>query len=199
MFADEAAVSAAFEAWLRRMPAGATLVANVGDPGAGAVVDRLRDAPARGRSPTPWSTTRRSAVGTCAASATATDRRRPGDRRPGPDRRRRTATGTTVEVYGLDELAGAASPSGCRPPAGTTRRTPWRSPGRPLPSACRHGDRGRPRAPSTASDVGSSSRATSAGVVVYDDYGHHPTAIARPSPPSASAIPAGGSGPSTSR
>jgi UDP-N-acetylmuramate: L-alanyl-gamma-D-glutamyl-meso-diaminopimelate ligase len=38
-----------------------------------------------------------------------------------------------------------------------------------------------------------------AGVVVYDDYGHHPTAIRETSRPSASASPAAASGPSTSR
>ncbi len=45
VFADDAAVIAAFEAWLRRMPAGSTVVANVGDAGVETVLDRLRDWP----------------------------------------------------------------------------------------------------------------------------------------------------------
>src|SRR3989337_1137751 len=52
VFANEAAVLDAFEAWLRAMAAGTdggppTLVANVGDPGAGRVVERLGDWPGR--------------------------------------------------------------------------------------------------------------------------------------------------------
>ena len=43
VFADLAAVVATFEAWLRRAPRGATVVANVGDPGVEAVLDRLTD------------------------------------------------------------------------------------------------------------------------------------------------------------
>ena len=45
VFADEAAVGDALEAWLRRAPDGATLVANVGEPGVEAVVARLADWP----------------------------------------------------------------------------------------------------------------------------------------------------------
>ena len=44
VFADEGAVLDAFEAWLRQAP-GATLVANVGDPGAARIVERLHDWP----------------------------------------------------------------------------------------------------------------------------------------------------------
>ena len=45
VFADGAAVVAAFEAWIRRMPIGATLVANVAEPGVESVLDRLVDWP----------------------------------------------------------------------------------------------------------------------------------------------------------
>ena len=41
VFADEEAVLAAFEAWIRRAP-GATLIANLGDPGVARIVERLR-------------------------------------------------------------------------------------------------------------------------------------------------------------
>ena len=45
VFADRTAVIDAFEGWLRRAPAGATLVANVADEGVAAVVERLADWP----------------------------------------------------------------------------------------------------------------------------------------------------------
>ncbi len=45
VFEDDEAVIAAFEAWLRRMPVGGTVVANVGDAGVETVLDRLRDWP----------------------------------------------------------------------------------------------------------------------------------------------------------
>ncbi|HLO35814.1 MAG TPA: Mur ligase domain-containing protein, partial [Candidatus Deferrimicrobium sp.] len=106
VFADETAVIDAFDAWLRRMPAGATLVANVGDPGAEAVVDRLVDAPLRvvayavvDGSPQRGGYVRgiRDRFSTTAGPATVVlGRIVTAD-----------AGGTTVEVYGLDELAGA--------------------------------------------------------------------------------------------
>ncbi len=43
VFADAAAVHAAFEAWLRRMPAGSTVIANAADPGVRTVIGRLAD------------------------------------------------------------------------------------------------------------------------------------------------------------
>jgi UDP-N-acetylmuramate--alanine ligase len=43
VFADRSAVVEAFERWLRRAPAGATLVANLADPGVAEVVERLGD------------------------------------------------------------------------------------------------------------------------------------------------------------
>src|SRR4029077_8438320 len=43
VFVDSAAVRAAFQGWLRRAPADATLVANIADPGVEAVVASLAD------------------------------------------------------------------------------------------------------------------------------------------------------------
>jgi UDP-N-acetylmuramate-alanine ligase len=47
IFADRAAVVAAFEAWVRRFPPGATLVANAGDPGVSSLIGQLEDWPGR--------------------------------------------------------------------------------------------------------------------------------------------------------
>jgi UDP-N-acetylmuramate--alanine ligase len=44
VFADASAVGAAFETWLRGMPVGGTLVANVADPGVAAIVERIGSA-----------------------------------------------------------------------------------------------------------------------------------------------------------
>ena len=175
VFADEAAVSAAFEVWLRRMPAGATLVANVGDPGAEVVVDRLRDArlqviayavvdgsPQRGG----YLRGIRDRYTTAAGPATAVlGRITTADQ-----------GGTTVEVYGLDELAGALAVR--------------------LPTAGRHNAANALAVAGAAAALGLSPSDIAAGlstfagvgrrlerkgevggVVVYDDYGHHPTAI----------------------
>src|SRR5689334_8227081 len=45
VFQDRDAVTDAFAAWLSRLPIGATVIANVGDPGVEAVLDRLLDQP----------------------------------------------------------------------------------------------------------------------------------------------------------
>jgi UDP-N-acetylmuramate--alanine ligase len=175
VFADRAAVIDAFAAWLRRMPAGATLVANVGDPGAEAVVDRLHDthisivayavvdgSPQRGG----YLRGIRDRYATAAGSATAVL-----GRIIGADQ-----GGTTLEVYGLDELAGALTVG--------------------LRTAGRHNAANALGAAAAAAtlglvptDIATGLRSFSGvgrrlerkgeagGVVVYDDYGHHPTAI----------------------
>ena len=175
VFADRAAVLDAFEAWLRRLPEGATLVANVGDPGVEAVVDRLLDRPLRivayavvdaspGRGGYLRGIRERftTAAGQAAAllgRIVATD--------PG---------GTTLEVYGLDELAGAVTvrlPTAGRHNAANALATAGAAAALGLTP-----DR-------IASGIGSFSgvgrrlerKGEAAGVVVYDDYGHHPTAI----------------------
>jgi UDP-N-acetylmuramate--alanine ligase len=175
VFADRTAVTDAFERWLRRMPDGSTLVANVGDPGVEIVIDHLLDRPVRivayavvDASPGRGGYLRgiRERFTTAAGPATAIL-----GRIVAAD-----ADGTTLEVFGLDELAGAV----------TVR----------LATAGRHNaanalavagaalslgiapDR-LARGLATFSGVGRrlERKGEVAGVVVYDDYGHHPTAI----------------------
>jgi UDP-N-acetylmuramate--alanine ligase len=175
VFADRGAVAAAFRAWLARLPDGATLVANVGDPGVEAIVDTLLERPVRivayalvDASPARGGYLRgiRDRYATRAGPATALlGRIAAAD----PD-------GTTLEVYGLDEpagaatvrlttagrhnasnalaVAGAAGVLGVGPPAIAAGLAGFAGVGRRLE---RKGE--------------------TAGVVVYDDYGHHPTAI----------------------
>ena len=125
VFADRAAVIDAFDAWLRRMADGSTLVANIGDPGAEAVVDRLRDrslavvayalvdaSPGRGGYLRGIGERYATAAGTAGAllgRIVAAD-----------------ADGTSLEVDGLDPLAGAV-PSASPRPVATTPPTRWRS------------------------------------------------------------------------
>jgi UDP-N-acetylmuramate--alanine ligase len=175
VFADRAAVAAAFEAWLRRLPDDATLVANVGDPGVEAVVDRLRGMSLRvvayavvDASPGRGGYLRgiRERFGTGAGSAAALLGRIVAS---DPD-------GTTLEVYGLDELAGAVTVR-----LGTAGR---HNAANALAVAGAAAALGLPPA-AIASGLGSFTGVgrrlervgEAAGVVVYDDYGHHPTAI----------------------
>jgi UDP-N-acetylmuramate--alanine ligase len=176
VFVDEAAVIAAFTAWLRRAPAGATVVANVGDPGVETVLRGLRDWP-----------------GTILAYALVDQApQRLGGYARGIAERFSSALGpatallgrviasdpasTTLELNGLDPLAGpivtrlstagrhnaanalavagAASVLGSAPPVVATHLASFTGIGRRLE---RKGE--------------------VAGVAVYDDYGHHPTAI----------------------
>jgi UDP-N-acetylmuramate--alanine ligase len=176
VFADEEAVVATFEAWLRRAQHGATLVANVGDPGVEAVLDRLADWPG---------TIMGYALVDQAPQRLGGYARAIGDRyatAAGPGRAllgRVTSSdpaSTTVEIHGLDALAGPTE----------TR----------LSTAGRHNAANALAVASAASilGIGAGEIAThlatfrgigrrlerkgeAAGVVVYDDYGHHPTAI----------------------
>ena len=175
-FADRAAVVDAFAGWLRHAPAGAVLVANVADDGVAAVVERLGEwpgqviayalvdqAPQRLGSYARAIAERFSTGGRPAESllgrVTASDR-----------------ASTTIEIHGLDPLvgpistrlvsagrhnaanalavAGAASALGLRPADIATGLASFEGVGRRLE---RKGE--------------------AAGVTVYDDYGHHPTAI----------------------
>ena len=108
VFADRAAVIDAFEAWLRRMADGSTLVVNIGDPGGEAVVDRLREraiavvayalvdaSPGRGgylRGIGERYATAAGPAGALLGRIVTAD-----------------AGGTTLEVHGLDPLAGATT------------------------------------------------------------------------------------------
>ena len=175
VFVDRVAVTDTFEAWLRRMAGGATIVANVGDPGVEVVVDHLLDLPlavvAYGlvdASPQRGGYLRgiRERYGSAAGPAAAVL-----GRIVAADR-----DGTTLEVYGLDSLAGAV----------TVR----------LATAGRHNAANALAVAAAAAALGLESgqiasglgtftgvgrrlerKGEAAGVVVYDDYGHHPTAI----------------------
>ena len=127
VFADEEAVLSAFEAWIRRAPAGATLVADTTGAGVRRIVERLRldwhgavvDAPAE--IPEGW------AVGL-----------------PGP-----------ANAANARAVCGAARALGVTDAALQESLARYRGVGRRL---------------ELKGDIG--------GLVVLDDYGHHPTAIA---------------------
>lgn len=176
VFADREAVAGAFEAWLRRMPAGATLVANVADPGVASVIEHLADWPGRlvayalvdqapqrmGGYASAIAEQYRTRVGpaeTLLGRLTASD-----------------ASSTTVEIHGLDPLAGPA----------TAR----------LATAGRHNAANALAVAGAAMTLGLTPaevtgglagfegvgrrlerKGEAAGVTVYDDYAHHPTAI----------------------
>jgi UDP-N-acetylmuramate--alanine ligase len=176
VFVDQPAVVDAFERWIRRAPHGATLVANVADEGVAAVVERLADWP-----------------GALTAYALVDQApQRLGGYSKGIAERFATAAGparailgrittsdpssTTLEIHGLDPLAGLV---------------PVR-----LASAGRHNAANALAVVGAASVLGlEPSRITpglvtfagvgrrlerkgeAAGVLVFDDYGHHPTAI----------------------
>ena len=176
VFADLGAVQTAFGDWIRRMPDGATLVANVGDPGVDALLGviaptlylrliayAVTDAPPdrtgylRGIS-LQYAT----AAGPASALLGHVTNATPG--------------GTTIEVSGLDPLAGPVPVD--------------------LPTAGRHnvanalGVAGAALALNldpasivagleTFTGIGRrlERKGEAGGVMVYDDYGHHPTAI----------------------
>lgn len=176
VFADLAAVQSAFGAWIRRMPAGGTLVANIGDPGvAGLLRTMARTLPLRllGYAVTDAPPARAGYQrGVAEEYATASG---PAEALLGrlidstPD-------GTVIEIMGLDALAGPVRVV--------------------LPTAGRHnvanalgvaggalalGLDGASIAAGLETFAGIGRRlerkGEAAGVVVYDDYGHHPTAI----------------------
>jgi UDP-N-acetylmuramate--alanine ligase len=164
VFADAGAVHHAFVRWLREMPGGGTLIANVAEEGVAAVVEGLADMGVTVI-----------AVGLADANA---DGARAGDApialagrilAEDPD-------GTTVALDGLDPLG--------RP---ITAR---------LPTAGRHNAANALGVVAAASTLGVAPEAIvrgletfdgvgrrlerkgeTSGVVVYDDYAHHPTAI----------------------
>jgi UDP-N-acetylmuramate--alanine ligase len=161
VFADDAAVRAAFEAWLRRLPPGGTIVANVGDPGVAAILERLGHETHRVVPVTLGDGTgvERTNAGVIVGRIVAAD-----------------PAGTTMELRGLP---GASDPIVVR-----------------LPTAGRHNAANALAVATAASQLGVEPAAIAgglasfpgvgrrlerkgevAGVVVYDDYGHHPTAI----------------------
>jgi UDP-N-acetylmuramate--alanine ligase len=176
VFADEVAVGRAFGAWLRRAPAGATLVANVGDPSVAALVESLADWPGSvvAYALVDQAPQRLGGYARAIAERFATPH--------GPARAllgRVTGSdpdSTTIEIHGLDALAGPL----------TAR----------LVTAGRHNAANALAVAGAAASlgVGPATIASAlgsfagvgrrlerkgevAGVAVYDDYGHHPTAI----------------------
>lgn len=161
VFPDAAAVADAFEAWLRRAPDGATLVANAADRGAVVVLEHLWDLPL---------TIVRYALLDDGSDATAQDADITGRIiAADPD-------GTTLEIRGLD---GRDEPTTVR-----------------VATAGRHNAANALAVAGAARVVGLDAAAIAAGlasftgvgrrlerkgevagVVVYDDYAHHPTAI----------------------
>jgi UDP-N-acetylmuramate--alanine ligase len=176
VFADEAAVVDAFVAWLRRAPDGATAVINVGDLGGSDVAQRLADSDRRIVATRlldgPDEGVDRVARDIEARYASARGAARPIVGRivdSDPD-------GTTIEVHGLD---GEGGPRRVR-----------------LATAGRHNAANALGVAAAASALGMAGndivaalgtfrgvgrrlerKGEAAGVVVYDDYGHHPTAI----------------------
>ena len=189
VFADRAAVVAAFEGWIRQMrPAGARkvgeageggsplLIANVADSGVAEVVARLVDWDGRivATALVDQAPQRLGGYGRAIAEQFASRQGRATvvmGRITGSD-----AASTTIEVHGLDPLAG---------PVTARLRTAGRhNAANALGVAAAALALGTPPASivdGLTSFVGVGRRlerkGESNGVVVYDDYGHHPTAI----------------------
>jgi UDP-N-acetylmuramate--alanine ligase len=176
VFADRSAVIDAFERWLRRAPAGATLIANVADEGVAAVVERLADWPG---SVIAYALVDQAPQRLGGYARAMAERFGTGAGRAATLLGRVTASdpaSTTLEIHGLDPLegpiparlvtagrhnaanalavAGAAAALGLEPSVIARGLASFAGVGRRLE---RKGE--------------------AAGVTVYDDYGHHPTAI----------------------
>ena len=176
VFADAAAVIDTFGAWLQRMPDGGTIVANAGDTGVEAVLDQVvRERPLH---VVAYALTE-VAPGRGGYLRGLADRFGVDGRPATPLMGRITSAdpaGTTLEIHGLDSPTGAV----------VTR----------LSTAGRHNAANALAVAGAAMSLGVSSaeivsalgsfggvgrrlerKGEAAGVVVYDDYGHHPTAI----------------------
>jgi UDP-N-acetylmuramate--alanine ligase len=181
VFADLGAVVDAFAAWLGRAPAGATVVANAGDEGVVRVLDRIRDTRLRvvayvldSGDPAGRASSLRdgSRLETAERHATAAGPASPLlGRVVAADR-----DGTSLEIDGLDPLAG---------PVSVRLRTAGRhNAANALAvagAALALGVDADSIADGLASFEGVGRRLERtgdvAGVTVFDDYGHHPTAI----------------------
>ena len=162
VFADREAVLGAFEAWVRRMPDDAVLVANVGDRGVAQIVGRLRDWPGR---ITRVSLADEAVTGTAGGEPTVVGHIGHVD-----------PAGTTVEIVGLGSdprpitvalpTAGAHNVANALGVAAAAHAL-----GIPTTDIVRGlaSFPGIGRRLERKGEIG--------GVVVYDDYGHHPTAI----------------------
>jgi UDP-N-acetylmuramate--alanine ligase len=168
VFADREAVVVAFERWIRRSRAAGenrpTLVANVGDLGVADLVRRLRDwdgvvvAVALGERPTATFATRAGESRVVEGRIVVAD-----------------PAGTTIEIDGL----GGSTPLGARLPTAGHHNA-----ANALGVAAIADLLGAP-APAIVAGLESfpgvgrrlERKGEAAGIVVYDDYGHHPTAI----------------------
>jgi len=167
VFADQAAVSAAFERWLRRaiqQVGRTTLVANIGDPGVADLLGRLGDWP--GELIT-VALADEDAVAAPAIAATIRGRITHAD-----------PQGTMLEIsgaarFGLDRPLCVRLPTAGRHNAanalGVAAAALALGVGRPVLAAALETFPGVGRRLERLGEA--------AGVVVYDDYGHHPTAI----------------------
>jgi UDP-N-acetylmuramate--alanine ligase len=176
VFADEAAVVTAFVAWLRRMAPGGTVIVNVADRGGAAVATALADTDVRVVATAvvdaPPSASRglvdgiaeRYGTRACPASVVL------------GQIVSATPEGTALAIHGLDPLVGALDarlPTAGRHNAANALGV--------AAAAVRAGLTADQVAAGLASFAGVGRRlerkGEAAGVVVYDDYGHHPTAI----------------------
>jgi UDP-N-acetylmuramate--alanine ligase len=176
LFADRDAVVATFVAWLGRAPSGATVIVNVGDEGGAAVAEGLADTDRRivatALVDQPPSAVRGLVRGIAERYATAAGAANVLlGRIVGAD-----ADGTDLELHGLDPLAGpmiARLPTAGRHNASNALGVAG--------AALRAGLAPSQIVDGLASFPGVGRRleriSEAGGVVVYDDYGHHPTAI----------------------
>ncbi len=176
VFEDLAAVQEAFAVWLMRMPRGGTLVANVGDPGVAGLLQSLAaDLSLRviGYAVTDAAPDRSGYLKGVAASYAT---------RVGPATAllgrivAATPDATTVEVTGLDRLAGpiqVALPTAGRHNAANALGVTGAALALGIDAAA------IVRGLETFEGIGRrlERKGEAGGVVVYDDYGHHPTAI----------------------
>ena len=157
VFADATAVGEAFVAWLAEMPRGGTLVANVSDPGVAAILTR----PELAHVTVVGTALHGAATPAAALRASIVDA---------------GTTGTTLALDGLADDAGTVEirlPTAGRHNAANALGVAGAAKVLGVPM----GD--IVRGLETFAGVGRrlERKGESAGVVVYDDYGHHPTAI----------------------
>lgn len=176
VFADRGAVIDAFEAWLRHAPASSTLVANVADDGVAAVLERLAEWPGSLIAYALVDQTRQRLGGYARAIAA----RFPTAGLPPRTLLGRTvasdAGSTSLEIHGLDPLAGGVAArlaTAGRHNAANALAVAGAAMALGLPPAAIAAGLG------SFSGVGRRLQylGEAAGVSVYDDYGHHPTAI----------------------
>jgi UDP-N-acetylmuramate--alanine ligase len=184
VFADDAAVIASFVDWLRQMHAGATAIINVVDPGGAAVAAALADTEIRVVATALLHET--SVDSELVAAAPSLDQRFA--TRAGPARAllarivRKDPDSTTLRTYGLDATGGDPDWIGLHD---VSLRTAGRHNAANalgvMAAAAALGVGG----PGIVAAVGSfdgvgrrlERKGEAAGIVVYDDYGHHPTSI----------------------